>query len=46
MGFGALAPRLGLVRADVIELQQPDEKKPHDDVRLVGPVQPVISSCA
>jgi hypothetical protein len=46
MGFGKLAPRLGLVRADVLELHQPDEKKPHDDVRFVGPVEPVISSCA
>jgi hypothetical protein len=35
VGFDKLPARLGIVRADVLELHQvpPDEKKPHDDVR-------------
>ncbi|AVR96890.1 hypothetical protein [Pseudoduganella armeniaca] len=46
MGFDALPPRLGLVRADVIALRRPDEKKPQDDLRLVEQAGPVTSSCA
>jgi hypothetical protein len=36
MGFGALAPTLGLVSADVIVMPAPDVKKPQDaGLRLV-----------
>lgn len=44
MGMGTLAPRLGIVSADVIALAQPNEKKPQDPQRLsVVPVEPVTS---
>lgn len=36
MGFGALAPTLGIISADVIALPAPDVKKPQDGgLRLV-----------
>jgi len=45
MGFGALAPTLGVVSADVISLPRPDEKKPQDcGLRLVDP--PLAVTCA
>lgn len=40
MGMGALAPRLGIVGADVIALAQPIDKKPQDGLRLVDPGSP------
>lgn len=44
MGMGALAPRLGVVGADVIALATPDAKKPHE-LRLVDTAAP-LTSCA
>lgn len=48
MGMGALAPRLGVVGADVITLAQLGEKKPQEPLRLVDqPDQPaLVVTCA
>ncbi|MEN3275986.1 MAG: hypothetical protein V7631_1776 [Massilia sp.] len=46
MGMGALAPRLGIVGADVVALPTPDAKKPQDGLRLVDPAAPVTSCAA
>jgi hypothetical protein len=46
MGMGALAPRLGIVSADVVALPTPDSKKPQDaGLRLVDTAVP-LTSCA
>jgi hypothetical protein len=46
MGFGALAPKLGIVAADVIQMPAPDAKKPQDGgLRLVDTTAP-LTSCA
>lgn len=39
MGMGALAPKLGIVSADVIALAQPKDKKPPESERLFDKVQ-------
>ncbi len=48
MGMGALAPRLGVVGAEVITLAPPGEKKPQEPLRLVDhPDQPApVITCA
>ena len=44
MGFGALAPTLGIVGAEVIPMPAPDVKKPQDGgLRLVETVAPLTS---
>lgn len=40
MGMGALAPKLGVVGADVIALAQPADKKPQPALHLVDPASP------
>lgn len=47
MGMGALAPRLGIVGAEVIALAQPDAKKPQarPGLVVVDPADPVVT-CA
>jgi len=47
MGFGALAPRLGVVSAEVITLHTPDAKKPQDvSLRLVEPSPLAAVTCS